>query len=195
MITLKKKTSYQDAFTYAMRCGLNSKFANSYAKTLTEDSCNVGKVTTPHGNKLTYFIDWNVTEGSVVMVNPHTINYYKECKNAHPNGDKYGVFFAFSREQFDKGYKHLVELGFIQNGDKIQVSDMGAYGTKESLDAFFDFYRNRDKNIPIKCDPQEVYFYEYNNYECMYAGDGDKEAYNEVVRLVGEDVAKTRKRV
>ena len=37
----------------------------------------------------------------------------------------------------------------------------------------------------------QLNFYEYNNYECMYAWDGDKEAYNTIVDLWGEDVAKT----
>lgn len=108
----------------------------------------------------------------------------------HPNVDKYGVFFAFNKKQFDEGYNHLVELGFIKEGDKIQVSELGAYGTRESLDNFFDFYRNRLRDIPTKCDPQEIYFYEYNNYECMFAWDGDKDAYNMIVDIFGKDVAK-----
>lgn len=193
MINLQK--NYKDAFTYAMRCGLNSKFANSYAKTLTEDPHNVGHVKTTKGNNLTYFIDWNVTEGCVVMLNAKTLSTYNKIHNAHPKDDECGIFFAFNEKQFNDGYNHLVELGFIKDGDKLQVSDLGAYGTKESLDKFFGFYANRDKDIPKICDPQEVYFLEYNNHECMYAWDGDKDAYNTIVELFGEEVAKTIKRL
>lgn len=181
--------NYQEAYIYATKCGLRESFAKSYAKTKTEKPNAIKHIKTAQGD-LEYFIDWNVTEGSVVMLNPKTIKYYQQTKDMHPDADKYGVFFAFNKKQFDEGYNHLVELGFIKDGEKIQVSDMGAYGTKECLDAFFDFYRNRDKNIPTHCDPQEIYFYEYNNYECMYAWDGDKDAYNEIVDIWGEDVAK-----
>lgn len=180
---------YQEAYKYADKCGLRESFCKSYAKVKTEKPQSIKTIQTTKGN-LEYYIDWEVTEGSVVMLNPQTIRFYQKTKDTHPDADEYGIFFAFNREQFDKGYKHLVELGFIKDGDKIQVSGMGAYGTKESLDAFYDFYRNRDKLIPEKCDPQEVYFYEYNNYECMYAWDGDKDAYNTIVDIWGEDVAK-----
>ena len=180
---------YQKAYLYATEFGLRESFAKSYAKTKTENPNAIKHVKTTQGD-LEYFIDWEVTEGSVVMLNPKTIRYYNQTKDLHPDCDKYGVFFAFGKKQFDEGYNHLVELGFIKDGDKILTANCNAYGTKESLDAFFDFYANRDKDIPTKCDPQEVYFYEYNNYESMYAWDGDKDAYNTIVDIWGEDVAK-----
>ena len=194
MTRLEKETSYQKAYNHARECGLKESYAKSYAKTKTEEPAAIKHVQTTKGN-LEYFIDWNVTEGGVVMLNPQTIKYYQKAKDTHPDADKYGVFFAFSKEQYKKGYNHLVELGFIKDGDIVLSTDCGAYGTKESLDAFFDFYLNRDKEIPTKCDPQEIYFYEYNNYESMYAWDGDKEAYQEIVDLWGEDIAKQIKRL
>jgi len=42
-------------------------------------------------------------------------------------------------------------------------------------------------------DPQELYFYQYNNYECMYSDDHD--AYNAVVDYLGEEKAKLIKRI
>ena len=53
---------------------------------------------------------------------------------------------------------------------------------------------DREKQIPTECDPQEVYFYEYNNHECMFAWDGDKEAVEIIIRHWGKDVAKSLKR-
>ena len=95
-----------------------------------------------------------------------------------------------------EGYKHLVELGHIKDGDKIcQDKDTGAFGTKDGLAAFFKFYDDSRAAIPKECDPQEVYFYEYNNHECMIAWDGDKEAYDLIVGYWGEEVAKTIERL
>ncbi len=183
---MNENTDYQ----FAISCGLNDRFAKSYEITKHDIPNAIKSVKTTKGT-LIYFVDWLCTEGSVVMLNPKTIKYYQGTKDTHPDCDKYGVFFAFTDKQYDEGYNHLVDLGFISKGDKICQCKNGAFGTKESLDAFFDFYIQRDEDIPKKCDPQEVYFYEYNNYECMYAWDGDKEAYNTIVDLWGEDVAKT----
>ena len=52
-----------------------------------------------------------------------------------------------------------------------------------------------NKMVKEECDPQEVYFYEYNNHECQYAFDGDYEAYELVSDIFGEDIASKIKRV
>lgn len=181
-------------YYFARSCGLNDRFAKSYEVTKRDNPNAIKSVKTTKGT-LIYFIDWLCTEGSVVMLNPQTIKYYQRTKDSHPDCDKYGVFFAFNNEQYTEGYNHLVDLCFISKGDKICQCQNGAFGTKESLDAFFDFYIQRDKDIPKNCDPQEVYFYEYNNYECMYAWNGDKEAYDIIVELWGEETAKTITRI
>lgn len=49
--------------------------------------------------------------------------------------------------------------------------------------------------VAKECDPQEVYFYEFNNYECMYAFDGDEEAIRTIINYFGVDVARTIHRV
>ena len=178
-------------YQYAIKCGLDVRFAKSYAITKRENPDAIKSVKTTQGT-LIYFVDWICTDGSVVMLNPKTTSLYHELRyDTHPDVDKYGVFFAFNQEQFDEGYNHLVELGFISNGDKISMGNGGVYGTPESIKAFLDFYEKRYKEIPTKCDPQEAYFFEYNNYESMIAWDGDKDAYNTIVNLWGEDVAKT----
>lgn len=156
---------------------------------MTTDIKDIKTVKTMRG-ELRYYLDWDNYDGGIVMLNAQTINRYKAIKNEHPNADKYGVFFAFSREQFAKGYKHLIELGHIKDGDKIcQDKDTGACGTKDGLAAFFKFYDDSRAAIPKECDPQEVYFYEYNNHECMLAWDGDKDAYDLIVGYWGEEVA------
>ncbi len=147
-------------------------------------------VSTSHG-ELHYYRDWDMYDGGIVMMDARTIRKYKELLNMSPDGDECGVFFAFSNEQFNKGYKRLIELGHIKEGDKIcQDSVTGMYGTGRGITRFHEFYANRDKEIKNTCDPQEVYFYEWNNYETMYSWDGDTEAMRTVIHLFGIDAAR-----
>lgn len=186
---------YQDAYIHAKNCGLEERFAKSYARTKANNPQAIRHIQTTKGT-LEYFIDWSCTEGSVVMLNAKTVSfYYKTRYKTHPDADRYGVFFAFSDQQFEEGYNRLADRGFISKGDKIYKCKNGAYGTQNSLKAFFDSYARRDDEIKAECDPQEVYFFEYNNYECMYAWDGDKEAYYIIVELWGEETAKTITRI
>lgn len=128
------------------------------------------------------------------MLNAQTVKRYREIQDQHPDADECGVFFAFSNQQFSEGYKHLIELGHIKDGDKVLHSVGGAFGTKEGLDKFFQFYEDRDKPIKAECDPQEIYFYEYNNHESMIAWDGDLEAIKIIISIWGADVARNIKR-
>lgn len=144
--------------------------------------------------ELQYYRDWDNYEGGVVMLNAQTIKRYKQIKDTHPDCDKYGVFFAFNKEQFAKGVAHLKELGFINDESELQQSKSGIIGTHDSIKNFLRFYYERDEAIPKECDPQEVYFYEYNNYESMYAWDGDEEAIKVIIEFWGADVAKKIKR-
>lgn len=80
---------------------------------------NIRTVKTTRG-ELRFYRDWDNYEGGIVMLDPQTIKRYKEVKNQHPNCDEYGVFFAFSHEQFEKGVAHLKELGFIKDESELQ---------------------------------------------------------------------------
>jgi len=164
-----------------------------YMETVTKEK--VLTIQTTKG-ELRYYRDWDNYEGGIVMLNPRTIDRYKQIKNEHPDTDEYGVFFAFSREQAAKGVKRLTELGKITDKTEIQYHPhvSGLYGTSEGITAFLEAYENRDKAIPQECDPQEVYFYEYNNHESMYAWDGDVEAIKLIIEYWGVDVARTIKR-
>ena len=156
------------------------------------------KETTKLPSGLEYYRDWENSEGAICMTNAKTVKRYHELKyDSQPDCDKYGVFFAFSDEQFEKGYKHLIELGLIKDGDKIKryspVSGMFC-ANLELMKKYFEFYANKDKLIREECDPQEVYFYEFNNHECMYSWEGDEDAIRIIIDLWGVDVAKTIKR-
>lgn len=156
------------------------------------DEKNIKSIKTTKG-VLNYYRDWD-NNGGIVMLNAQTVKRYREIQDAHADCDKCGVFFAFSNEQFDEGYKRLIELGHIKEGDKVLRGPAGMFGTEKGLDDYFDFYENRDKAIPKECDPQEVYFYEYNNHESMISWDGDLEAIKIIIDIWGADVARKIKR-
>lgn len=144
---------------------------------------------------LRIYRDWD-NEGAIYMENAKTIKRYIELSNDQPDSDKYGIFWAFSEKQYEEGKERMKQLGFYLDGQKIYSFGMGGYGTsKEKIDAFFDYYKDRDKMVAKECDPQEVYFYEYNNFECMLDWEGDKRAYDKVVGIFGQDIAKTIRRI
>lgn len=136
-------------------------------------------------NGVKYYRDWDC-EGAICVVNPKTIQLYKELKSPNVNPEDYDVFFAFSEEQFKKGMKSIRPL---KDGEKIVTLGAGIYGTCDGLDAYLKALGGNDDRIREECDPQEVYFYEWNNHECMF-GD-EKSAFDIVVGYFGEDVAST----
>ena len=142
-------------------------------------------ISTEHG-ELAIYRDWDC-EGAIYMENARTINRYIELSNPNPNFDDYSVFTAFSKQQYDEGYNHLLELGKITKDDVIYRCGAGIYGTHEGLERLGNFYQNVENKIASECDPQEVYFYEWNNHECMFSN--DEEAFEAVKRIFGEERA------
>lgn len=143
---------------------------------------------------LMYFRDWE-KDGHITMMNAKTINHYHKLRDNHPDCDKCGVFFAFSLQQYNEAYNKLIKLGHIKEGDKILSSSVnGLFGIKEGLEKFYKHYEDIKEHIKKECDPQEVYFYEYNNHESMYSCSGDLEAIRFIINTWGKDVALTIKR-
>ena len=130
-------------------------------------------------NGVEWYQDWDM-EGHIVMVNAKTIKRYVELKDAHPDTNKYGVFFAFGTEQFRQGMASLKLRGYIKDDEKVCGAGVGLYGTRAELDRYLKFYSEQEKMIAKECAPQEVYFYEWNNHECMFADD------DQVVRIIAD---------
>jgi hypothetical protein len=87
---------------------------------------------------------------------------YQEIKQQQPELKE--VFFAFNEEQFKEGKNKI--------GDKkIYSGGAGAYGTKEGFEELENFTQQQRERIARECTAQEVYNYEYSNYECGYTGD------------------------
>ena len=133
------------------------------------------------------------SDGAIVMVEPKTIQRYIELKKEEPDSRKYGVFFAFGDDQFKQGMDMLKSKGYLKEGEKVCSVGAGMYGVRKEIDRYFEFFEQRGKKIAKECNAQEVYFYEWNNHECMYADD------DEVVKLIvsyfGKETAHQVKRV
>ena len=115
-------------------------------------------------NDFTFSPDWE-RDGFLVYENDKTLERYHELRNEQSNVDT---------KKFDLFFAFSKE----------QFS--------EGL--FYEYLAGIDAKIKAECDPQEVYVYEYNNYECCIAYDGDLEAIKTVLSLFGEEAARKIKR-
>ena len=114
-----------------------------------------------------------------------TLQIYHNLKNQQPQMKD--CFFSFSNSQFEEGVKkHNLE------GQKLYNGGQGLYGTKEGIENFMNFYDNISKEIGLKCDPQEVYEYEFDNHECSYTN-SDEEVMEILKCYFGDDVKVKRR--
>lgn len=143
---------------------------------------------------LQYYRDWENCDGGIHMLNDKTVDRYRELKQERPNDNEFGIFFAFGQEQFDRGLAGRIASGHIKKGEKIMHWGAGLYGTKEEIDRYFRWFDEVDLRIKAECDPQEIYFYEYNNHESQISWDGDEMAIKTIARIWGLEVAHTIKR-
>ena len=122
------------------------------------------------------------------MRNARTLKRYQQLQDEkyHIDCYKYDCFFAFGDKQFAENSKRIRPL---REGEKYVSAGAGLYGTRDGLDRFFAAYNAVDEKVKQECDPQEVYFYEYNNHECQISWDGDVEPYRIVKRIWGEETA------
>lgn len=117
--------------------------------------------------------------------------YHRLFYENHPPME--GCFFAFNDKQFEEGYEQIKHL-LGENEKIVSVGNgSGLYGKREYIDRFFDFYNDKNKLIREQCDPQEVYYYEWNDHEVCYSHD-DEDVIKIIIDIWGADVAKTIKR-
>lgn len=131
--------------------------------------------------------------GMMTWKNARTLDRYRELSSQHPDDKEYGVFFAFGNKQFSEGVKKLISRGYIKEGEEERIAGYGGglYGLPSELVRFMDFYKDKRKRIASECDPQEVYCYEFNNFECCIAYDGDLNAIRLIADIWGVDAART----
>lgn len=141
----------------------------------------------------TYWQDWDNYEGMFAFKNAKTLDRFKELSEQLRNIDlrRFDMFAAFSGKQFEQGLK---EIRPLRDGEKLISMGAGIYGTKDGIAKYMEFANSITEMMTKECDPQEVYVYEFNNYESAIDFDGDERAIRFVASLFGWDVAKTVKR-
>jgi hypothetical protein len=139
--------------------------------------------------------DFDNRDGGVVMENPMTIDRYHQLREYENTRDVtvLGLFFAFNKQQFAEGLAECQAVGSIKRDDKIWAFGAGCYGTESAWLALGKAHKNVNRAIAAECDPQEIYLYEYNNYECMFGG--DEPAMRKIIDIFGIKAAQRIKRI
>lgn len=97
--------------------------------------------------------------------------------------DKYEGAIVMVNAKTIKLYKAI-------NGERFRLC-----GKKDSIENLQKAYDNLNERVKNECNPQEVYFYEYNNHECQFGWSGDKEPMEIIKSIWGEEIANTIERL
>lgn len=140
--------------------------------------------------------DWD-NDGYLKIEDAETLRRYSELNEKMSNAPmkEFGIFFAFNKEQFEEGYAELVRSGKLKDGEKVVRTIGGGFAVKGATERLLDYYDGIEAQIKAECDPQEVYYYEYNNFECCIAYDGDYDAMKQIILTFGEDAARNVRRL
>lgn len=117
------------------------------------------------------------------------LKLYHELKDKQSKAPttEFGIFFAYSNEQFREG---MAKCGYTDADKKNLKHYMGGYGTQEAWNKFSNYCDEIDTQIKEQCDPLEVLCFEYNNYECCLCGGLKQEVIDVEEGIFGEDATK-----
>lgn len=137
--------------------------------------------------------DYDNYDGMFSYKNDKTLKRYKELCHSLQETDisKFDMFAAFSNKQFEEGLKSIRPL---KEGEKLCSLGAGIFGTRDGIRKYLNRSEEVHKQIAEECDPQEVYVYEFNNYESAIAYEGDEHAIKIVADIFGIDTARKIKR-
>ena len=136
--------------------------------------------------------DWD-RDGYLVISNASTLQEYERLQQQVYKMDllELGLFAAFSNEQFKDGLAKIKSKGLIKDGEKLQRS-FGVYGTAAAWERYEAAIQAINKQIRERCNPYEVYLYEYNNFECCLDMDGDTRAVEAVLRIWPKETVRSK---
>jgi len=129
--------------------------------------------------------DYN-RDGYLVIENAKTIELYKQIQRESEQFSHPGFTFAFGDDQIENAKRRLIPQ--LKEGEKLIPGKYGMIATPEGYKAWIETCTRVDERIKNECDPQEVYCYEYNNYESFISWEGDEKPYNIVRSIFGYDV-------
>ena len=133
--------------------------------------------------------DWE-RDGYLVIKDATTIETYKELCQKEYEYSNPEIFFAFDNDGVAEKRK---ELG-LEDKEVFHYGG-GLCGTKEGLRKFKEDMDAIKKEKREKCDPYEVYLYEYNNYECFINWEGDLDPARIIVSIWGKEALDKIKRM
>lgn len=136
-----------------------------------------------------YEQDWD-RDGYLVISGAKTLDTYKELCQKEYEYNNPEIFFAFNDEGVKEKRK---ELG-LEDKEVFHYGG-GLCGTKEGLKKFTEDMEAIREEKRKKCDPYEVYLYEYNNHESFISWDGDLEPARIIVRIWGKETLDSIKRL
>lgn len=137
----------------------------------------------------TISVNWE-KDGMLDIHNAQTLDKYEairdeQYKHHHPE-----VVWEFSDVK-----RVLSELKPLLNeGEKIINFTNGGFATPKGLKLMEEYWASIDQRIREECDPQEVYYYEYNNHESCINMEGDTDAIEIILNIYGEEIARSIKR-
>lgn len=142
--------------------------------------------------KLTVTVDYD-NDGLLVIDGAKTLERYEKLRNEiyTINLRDYDMFMAFDAD----GFRCVKEsIRPLKEGEKLLNIGQGIFGTKDGYERYQKTYHNIYMKIAKECNPQEVYYYEYNNFECFYRN-SDTQAMRIIIYIFGYDVANTIERL
>lgn len=144
-------------------------------------------------NSFNYRPDWE-NDGHLILSNAKTLDIYHALNEERRTCDlkRFDMFCAFTDEQFEKGAASIRPL---REGEKYVHYGAGIFGTRDGIKSYLAYSRDINDRIAKECDPQEVYCYEYNNFESCINYEGDLDAIRVIRDIFGIDVAHRIKRM
>lgn len=121
-------------------------------------------------------------DGVLIIKDAKTLDRYAEITRMMYEYENDDVTYAFSKEDL---LKWCIERGLTLKDLRRTVT--GLYGTKEAIDKYLADMNAFHQQIKEECDPQEVYYFEYNNHESFYDLEGDRGAALVVIMYWGLD--------
>lgn len=132
-------------------------------------------------NQLSVTQDWE-RDGVLIIEGASTIERYIELEMKQYNYSNPEIFIAFTKEDLeDKAEQRGLDL------QEVFHFRYGICGTEKGYKQYLDDMKAIRKSIAAECNPQEVYYYEWNNHECHINLEGDLEPANIIRRIWGKE--------
>lgn len=123
------------------------------------------------------------------------LNKYTEQKQTNLF-NKYGVFFAFSNEQLQKGIDDLKSKGILLEGEKLMRLPLGMLAPSKHAQTVMEklakIHKDGRAEDIAENGKEKIIVRELYNYECFYTGDYS-EAYENTLKDYGFTLEEVRK--